>query len=216
MIEYKPVSLADQVFDRLENDILTGVYPRGEVLTELRLSEELGVSRTPIREALRRLEQEHIVEAHSRGMTVIGIGREDAHFIFEIRSRIEGLAAAACARNATEEQLREMKDMIELQEFYSEKAESDKVKTLDSSFHELIYRGTGSTVIYDTLLPLHKKLLKFRKNSLSNFSRAAVSAKEHRTIYEAIAARDEKAAEQAMLTHVAKAQEHFEKNTLLP
>lgn len=216
MIEYKPVSLADQVFDRLENDILTGVYPKGEVLTELRLSEELGVSRTPIREALRRLEQEHIVEAHSRGMTVIGIGREDAHFIFEIRSRIEGLAAAACARNATEEQLREMKDMIELQEFYSEKAESDKVKTLDSSFHELIYRGTGSTVIYDTLLPLHKKLLKFRKNSLSNFSRAAVSAKEHRTIYEAIAARDEKAAEQAMLTHVAKAQEHFEKNTLLP
>lgn len=216
MIEYKPVSLADQVFDRLENDILTGVYQKGEILTELRLCEELGVSRTPVREALRRLEQEHIVETHSKGITVIGIGKEDAHFIFEIRKRIEGLAASACARNASEEQLKEMKDLVDLQEFYSEKSESDKVKSIDSNFHELVYRGAGSPVIYDTLLPLHKKLSKFRKISYSNNSRAAVSAKEHRAIYEAIAARDEKKAEEAMLLHVLNAEEHFDKNIVLP
>ena len=216
MIEYKPVSLADLVFDRLENDILTGVYPKGEILTEVKLCEELGVSRTPVREALRRLEQEHVVEMRSRGLTVIGISREDAHFIFEIRKRIEGVAAAACARNATEAQLAEMKEMIELQEFYATKSESDKVKAIDSSFHELVYRGTGSAVIYDTLLPLHKKLLKFRRNSLSNVSRAAVSSEEHRAIFEAIARRDEKAAEEAMLLHVQNAQDHFEHNTILP
>ena len=58
MTDFKSVSLADQVFEKLENDIITGVYPRGEILTELKLVEQLGVSRTPIREALRRLEQE--------------------------------------------------------------------------------------------------------------------------------------------------------------
>ena len=57
MREFKTVSLADQVYDRLENDIIQGVYPKGEILTELKLAEHLGVSRTPIREALRRLEQ---------------------------------------------------------------------------------------------------------------------------------------------------------------
>ena len=57
MADYRSASLADQVFDKLENDIIFGVYPRGEILTELKLVEQLGVSRTPIREALRRLEQ---------------------------------------------------------------------------------------------------------------------------------------------------------------
>ena len=62
MREFKTVSLADQVYDRLENDIIQGVYPKGEILTELKLAEQLGVSRTPIREALRRLEQERLIE----------------------------------------------------------------------------------------------------------------------------------------------------------
>ena len=57
MAQFKSISLADQVFDRLENDIIQGVYAKGEILTELKLVEQLGVSRTPIREALRRLEQ---------------------------------------------------------------------------------------------------------------------------------------------------------------
>ena len=61
MREFKTVSLADQVYDRLENDIIQGVYPKGEILTELKLAEQLGVSRTPIREALRRLEQERLI-----------------------------------------------------------------------------------------------------------------------------------------------------------
>ena len=216
MIMNKSVSLSDQVFDRIEEDILTGKHPRGTILTELGLCAELGVSRTPVREALARLEQEHIIESTGKGMLVLSITPEDAEVIYTIRGHIEGLAAAACARNASEEQLKEMKDLVDLQEFYSEKSESDKVKSIDSNFHELVYRGAGSPVIYDTLLPLHKKLSKFRKISYSNNSRAAVSAKEHRAIYEAIAERDEKKAEEAMLLHVLNAEEHFDKNIVLP
>ena len=104
---HKTISLADQIFERLESDILTGVYPIGSVLTELSLSEDLGVSRTPIREAVRRLEQEHLVEPSSKGVVVLSITPHDAMIIYDIRIQVEGLAARACAENITDEQLAE-------------------------------------------------------------------------------------------------------------
>ena len=202
----KPLTLADQVFDRLENDIFTGIYARGSVLTENKLCEELGVSRTPIREALKRLEQEHIIESHSKGLVVVGITRQDALTIYEVRKRIEGLAAAMCAEKATDEQIAQMRDIVELQEFCAEKQDSEKVRMLDNRFHDMVYRSCGSVVLYDTLMPLHKKIQKFRKASVEVHGRAAASAGEHRRICEAIAARDPAAAEAAMLDHLAKAQ----------
>ena len=77
MTSFKSTSLADKVFEKLENDNIFGVYPRGEVLTELKLVEQLGVSRTPIREALRRLEQERLIEDTGKGSVVLGITKED-------------------------------------------------------------------------------------------------------------------------------------------
>ena len=88
MNQFKTTSLADQVFERLENDIIQGAYPRGEILTELRLAEELGVSRTPIREALRRLEQEHLIEVAGKGSKVLGITEDDLMDIMTIRERV--------------------------------------------------------------------------------------------------------------------------------
>ena len=91
MKDFRTVTLADQVFERLESDIIQGVYPRGEVLTELRLVEQLNVSRTPIREALRRLEQEHLIADTGKGTVVLGITAEDLVDIMDIRCKIEGL-----------------------------------------------------------------------------------------------------------------------------
>ena len=79
MNQFKTTSLADQVFDKLENDIIQGTYPKGEILTELKLVEQLGVSRTPIREALRRLEQERLIE---------DTGKEKERFLAEIRDGV--------------------------------------------------------------------------------------------------------------------------------
>lgn len=210
MIEHKTISLSEQVFERLENEILTGVYQRGEVLTEMHLVSDLGVSRTPVREALRRLEQEHIIEVTPKGILVIGVTMKDLMDIFSIRIRIEGMAAAEAAKNITEEQLAELREVLELQEFYLPKKDADRIKLMDSKFHQLIYRFSGSTALNDTLLPLHKKVQKYRKASVENENRAQQSAMEHRAIFEAIAAHDAALADQKMVEHITKAKIYFE------
>ena len=212
VLTHKTVSLADQVFDRLESDILSGVYKRGEILTELKLCEALGISRTPVREAMKRLEQEHIIEDCGKGMRVLSITEEDAATIYEIRSRVEGLAAAACARNISAEDLKAMHDLVDLQAFYAERGDSDRVKSLDSEFHEMIYRCSGSAVLYDTLVPLHKKVQKFRKAAVEQRSHAEDSVAEHRAVYEAIASKDAAKAEAVMNAHVASARDRLAKS----
>ena len=108
-VEYKTVSLADQVFERLEAEILSGKYQRGEVVTELQLCAELGVSRTPVREALRRLSQEHLIEESPRGTVVLGVVRKDFEDMCAIRLRIEGLAVRGFIDNLSEDSLRQLR-----------------------------------------------------------------------------------------------------------
>lgn len=209
MIEHKTISLAEQVFERLESEILTGKYQRGEVLTELRLVSDLGVSRTPVREALRRLEQEHIIEITARGIVILGVTEQDLADIFKVRMKIEGMASYYAAKCITDEELSQLRETLELQEFYVGKKDPDHIKTMDSKFHQLIYRFCGSTVLFDTLMPLHKKVQKYRRASVENNDRAQQSAKEHRAIYEAIAARDAELAEKYTTEHIANAANHI-------
>ena len=211
MIEHKTISLADQVFEHLESDILSGKYSRGEVLTETKLSSELGVSRTPIREALRRLEQEHLIEESGKGSVVIGVTEKDLEDIYLIRSKIEGLAAAFAAENHTEKQLEELREELELQEFYVAKKDADRIKKMDNKFHNKVYELSGSIIFFDTLLPLHKKVQKFRKASVESKSRATASAEEHRKIYEAIAEGNSQKAEEYAKAHVENAYKHIKK-----
>ena len=209
MIEHKTISLADQVFDHLENDILSGKYQRGEILTESKLSAELGVSRTPIREALRRLEQEHIIEESGKGSVVIGITEKDLEDIFMIRKSLECQVAALAAKNRTEEQLKQLREALEFQEFYLNKKDPDQIKLMDSRFHETLYKLSGSTAFYDTLVPLHKKIQKYRRASVTNSSRAEASVAEHRKIYEAIESKNTALAAKYASEHVENAYKHI-------
>jgi len=209
MLEHKTISLAEQVFERLESEILTGKYQRGEVLTELRLVNDLGVSRTPVREALGRLEQEHIIDITPRGIVILGVTEQDLEDIFAVRLQIEGMASYNAAKHITEEQLNELRETLELQEFYVTKRDPDRIKTMDSKFHQLIYHFCGSTVLFDTLMPLHKKVQKYRRASVENNERAQQSAREHRAIYEAIAARDAELASKYTFEHIANASNHI-------
>ncbi|MBR2986782.1 MAG: GntR family transcriptional regulator [Clostridia bacterium] len=210
-MEHKNISLADQVFARLEADVLSGKYARGEILTEMALCADLGVSRTPIREAAHRLAQEHLVELTSKGITVLGVTDKDLSDIYDIRMRLEGMAAALAAKNATDEQISEMKETLDLQEFYEAKKDPEHIRFMDSRFHDLLYAAADSIVLYDTLVPLHRKTQKFRKASVENKSRAEASLAEHRAIFDAIVTRNAVAAEEAMKQHVINAKNHITK-----
>ena len=115
------------------------------------------------------------------------------------------MAAAACAREIDEEGIAALKEIVDLQDFYAQRGDSEKVKSLDSDFHKSIYRMSSSAVYYDTLMPLHTKTQKFRKATVSGTGKAAQSAHEHRQVLDAIIARDPDRAEQAMTAHIRSA-----------
>ncbi len=209
MFEHKQISLAEQVFERIEEDILSGKLPRGEVITEMGLSQELGVSRTPVREALSRLSNEHLIEEKAKGIVVLGITNDDIEDIFSVRLKIEGDAAKRAAEKIDEEELKELSEIIELQEFYTEKKDAERIRLMDSRFHHLIYKAGKSAIYYDTLVPLHRKAQRYRKMSVENKARAGDSLIEHRKIYEAIIVRDGDAAKLAAEEHVKNAAYHI-------
>lgn len=211
MIRQKPVSLADQVFERLEQDILSGVYPRNTILTELQLGADLGVSRTPIREAVRRLEQENIIETTAKGIRVLSITNDDIAAIYEIRTSVERLAAEACVMKISEEQLNHLRELLELQEFYVEKGNSEQMKTIDEDFHRTIYLACDTTVYYNIMNPLMAKIRKVRKTSLEDSDRARESCEEHRAILSAIESGNSKAAGEAMFIHSYNARKYAKK-----
>ncbi|MBQ7340662.1 MAG: GntR family transcriptional regulator [Oscillospiraceae bacterium] len=210
MAQFKTISLADQVFEKLEDDIIFGVYPRGELLTELMLAEKLGVSRTPIREALRRLTQERLITETSRGSMVVGISPADLQDIMDIRLRVEGLAAYYCTKNILPQELEELRHTVDLQEFYASKGDIDHVQITDSNFHGLICKYSGHAVIEETLVPLHRKTQRYRKVSIADPNRTAHIPAEHRKIFDAIAAGDAELAEKLTKEHI----EHAKKNIM--
>lgn len=207
MAGFKTISLADQVFEKLENDIITGVYARGELLTELKLVETLGVSRTPIREALRRLEQERLIADSGKGSVVLGITLDDLVDIMDIRQRIEGLAAYYATKNLTPEGKEKLCAIKELQDFYYNRHDMENLRKIDDEFHDAIYELSGRAVIHDTLLPLHKKSQRFRRGVLDDAARKDKSIEEHKAICQAICDGDAEKAEELTRQHIINAKE---------
>ena len=206
---FKTTSLADQVFDKLENDIIQGVYSKGEILTELKLVEQLGVSRTPIREALRRLEQERLIHDSGKGSVVLGITEEDLLDIMNIRQRIEGLAAYYATVNMTDEGRAELAHIVDLQDFYFSKWDKEHLRKVDDEFHSVICRLSKRSVITDTRLPLHRKTRRYRRIAMEDRDRTSQTMKEHRQIYEAIVSGDAELAMELTTLHIKNAKIHM-------
>jgi len=209
MAENRVTSLADIVYNRVEHDIINGVYQRGDVLTELKLSQQLQVSRTPVREALRRLEQDDLVENQSKSIVVVGITHRDLMDMLEVRLRLEGLATAMCCENMTEDQLVALDEIVTLQEFYAARNLPDRILDSDSRFHSAIYSFCGSRVIEKQLSSLLKRLMRYRKLSIQDQMRASKSTEEHRAIFNALAARNAKEAEALAIYHVELARSNI-------
>lgn len=203
-------SLEEKVYLSLEEQIISQKLRPGEAVTEMKLSRELGVSRTPVREALQRLDREGLIKLiPNKGAVVLGISEKDLIDIYKIRMRLEGLAARIAAEKTDAEFCRELCDNVDLTGFYMEKGDIEKVKNLDSEFHDIIYRSCESRMLGKTLSELHRYIASYRKLSLAVDGRIEKSLAEHREIYDAIAKGDAAAADELMSKHVERALENL-------
>lgn len=199
-------SLGYNVFKELEKDILDGKIPSGESLTELKLSNELGVSRTPVREAIIQLEQEGLVKiTPNKGAVVLGVTNKDIEDIYTIRSYIEGLASKWAAEKISDEEIQRLQETTDLMEFYISKNSSDNVRDLDYRFHHMIYEFSRSRILEHTLSNYHHIIQRYRQLSFITGDRAIKSIEEHRLILNAIAQRDGEAAEKYTIDHIINA-----------
>ena len=212
IVDKRSFSLEEQVYARLEEGILTGEYPTGMPLHEIKLAEELGVSRTPLRSALHRLADDGLVViTPNKGAVVRGISEEDLISTYLIRMRLEGLASNLAAENISEDDLIALREAVELQEFYIKRNDTEHLRELDTEFHSIIYRASGNRPLCKVLLELHKNIKMYRKRSLSVPGRVEGSVKEHREIYEAIAKGDGALADELTSRHVKSALENIKK-----
>jgi DNA-binding GntR family transcriptional regulator len=183
---YKP--LREVVSETLRQAIKDGILKPGERLMEIQLADELGVSRTPIREAIRRLELEgFVVMVPRRGTYVADISLKDIAQVFEIRGALEELAAGLAAERITDEELETLERMmVEINE-YIEQGAFDKIVDTDVRFHDVLYHASRNTRLVDILNNLREQMLRFRSISMHYPGRLAATWEEHRQMVESIA-----------------------------
>lgn len=215
MEEYQDHSLGGRVFQKIREDILNGKYKENDELRENTIGKELGVSRTPVREALRQLELEGLVTIiPNRGAYVTGISHKDIWDIYVIRSMLEGLCARWAAKNITDAQLDELEETILLSEFQMKKESgfsAEQVAALDGRFHSILYEASGSRILDHVLTDFHNYVQTARKSSVVSEDRARKSIREHRQILRAIKDRDEEMAEQLANEHIMHVMQNLKK-----
>lgn len=193
-------SLRGRVFNKIREDILSGKYHQNEELKETSIGNELGVSRTPVREALRQLELEGLVNIiPNKGAYVTGISTKDIQDIYMIRSYLEGLCARWACEYITNAQLEELEEIIYLSEFHAKKEHHDQLLELDNRFHEILYEASNSKILDHVLSDFHHYVQRVRKVTLSSMARAMNSNAEHMAIVEALKQKDHEKAE--LLAH---------------
>lgn len=208
-------SLRGRVFNKIREDILNGKYKEHEELKEVAIGEELGVSRTPVREAFRQLELEGLIQiVPNKGAYVTGITAKDVQDIYMIRSLLEGLCARWATDNISAEQLEELEENVYLADFHAEKGHLDQMAELDNRFHHILYEACSSKQLQKLLVDFHEYVLRVRKKTLSNGGRGKVSNDEHRQIMEAIKAKDKERAEALANEHMINAYDNMVKNGL--
>lgn len=202
-------SLRSRVFHRLREDILNGKYQENEELKEVAIGKELGVSRTPVREAFRQLELEGLIQIiPNKGAYVTGITPKDVHDIYMIRTSLEGMCARLACENINDEQLEELEENVYLASFHASKGHMDQLAELDNRFHHILYEACNSKMLENLLQDFHQYVIRIRKKTLST-DRGVASNEEHKAIMEAIKTKNASEAEKLAIKHITNAYENI-------
>lgn len=199
--EYLP--LRDVVFKTLRQAILKGDLAPGERLMEIQLANQLGVSRTPIREAIRKLELEGLViMIPRRGAEVAKITVKDLKDVLEVRTSLEGLAIGLACERITEEKIEELRAALERFHKFLGNEDVTKIAECDVTFHDVIFSATENARLIQILNNLREQMYRYRLEYLKDFSTHRRLYNEHKEIFEAIAARDKERAQQLIVGHI--------------
>lgn len=201
--EYLP--LRDVVFNTLRRAILRGELVPGQRLMEIRLADQMGVSRTPVREAIRKLELEGLVVMVPRkGAEVAHISGKNLRDVLEVRRALEELAGElACERMTTED----FKKLEQANLKFASVLDSDDITVLgqaDEEFHGLIYQATDNDRLVQMVNHLREQMYRYRIEHLKNKSQRTILLQEHQDIMRALAARDVEAVRRAIRVHINK------------
>lgn len=201
-----PMSMS--LLAKLQRDILTGKYRPGEKLTEQNLCREYGVSRTPIREALRQLETDGLVEnILNRGCFVIGLSKADYEDMFDLRKAYEIQAVKWGIQRITDDEMDKLEETFEFMEFYTMRGDLDKMLVINAGFHQVIYEAAHNRMLQKTLTS-YQTFLKYRsENAVYGAGYLATVLEEHRAIFKAFMDRDVRAGAEAMERHINRAKE---------
>lgn len=203
---YKP--LREVVFENIRTAILDGTLKPGERLMEIQLAEQLGVSRTPVREAIRKLELEGLlVMIPRKGAYVADISKKDLIDILEVRLGLEGLAAYYAASRISEDKLVELEKISEeLKEYVCQKDIENMLKK-DEEFHNCIFEAAGNAKLISIMQNIWETVFRFRLKYMSDYSAAVNIVEEHRKIIEALKKGKEVLAERLAKEHIEKAEQ---------
>lgn len=203
--DYKP--LRDVVFEGLREAIVSGRLEPGERLMEVHLAEEMGVSRTPVREAIRKLELEgFVVILPRRGAYVADLSAKEIADVFEIREALEELAVALAAERISDDQISELTVLLDEIVSHLDEQNVDALVQADIRFHDAIFRASQNSRLSQMASLLREQVHRYRKKSLSYPGRIRWSIAEHRDILEALAARDPARARAAVRNHIESAE----------
>ncbi|MFA5527314.1 MAG: GntR family transcriptional regulator [Peptostreptococcales bacterium] len=207
--DHKP--LRDLVFEEIRRSILSGELKPGQRLMEIELADRLGVSRTPIREAIRKLELEGLVAIEVRkGAYVSGISVSEMIDVLVVRSVLEGLAASLAAQKITEE---EIKALLEISEKFNQSvAEDDAIamNRYNNQFHNIIFEATKNKKLIQMANNLQEVVQRFKIAYFKEYTRAKDIPQEHKLIVQAICARDPVTAKEYGQNHVERLTEALE------
>lgn len=197
--------LREIVYEELKLLILTGKITPGIRLMEEELAEDMGVSRTPIREAIRKLEKEGLITIEPRrGAYVSQLSTRDMVEILEVRQNMEGFAAGLAAQRMTGDEKQKLKAIAEAYETAVEEGDMASMIKCDTNFHHVIVEATQNKILIKMVEQLQEQVLRFRYLYYDNFKRAEKMPAEHRLIYEAILVGDSENARESADIHISR------------
>ena len=207
-LENNNAPLSESLLGKLQRDILTGEFKPGKKLTEQELCSRYMVSRTPVREALKQLETDGLVEnILNRGAFVVGMSDQDYEDMFELRKIYEIQAVKWAIERISEEEMEKLEETFEFMEFYTLRNDIDKMLTINTGFHQVIYEASHNRQL-KKLLSSYQNFVKY-KNAESVYDDDYLQSvlEEHRAIFKAFVDKDVKAGAQAMESHMNKTKE---------